>query len=234
MGANKITGMADPTVATDGATKNYVDTSVAAFFSTGDIKPTFKTVADSGWVMAGNSVTIGNVGSGASYANANALALYTLIWNNISSPTANAYCPVIGGIGASAAADWAGLKPLSTGFFVGHALGVAGSGGSMTTRTLGSDLRNETVTLGTTNLPAYTPAGSVATTSTPTVSGVPVIAGTGNTAVSPSAATQVVSGTLGTLVVTSVSTFTGTAQGGTSAPVSIMQPTIWVNVMIKL
>jgi hypothetical protein len=40
MGNQKITGMADPTVSTDATTKNYVDTLFAAFFSTGDLKPT--------------------------------------------------------------------------------------------------------------------------------------------------------------------------------------------------
>jgi hypothetical protein len=38
-------GMADPTVSTDGATKNYVDTTTAAFLSTGDVKLTLKTAA---------------------------------------------------------------------------------------------------------------------------------------------------------------------------------------------
>ena len=46
MGGQKITGAADPTVATDVATKNYVDTTTATFFSTGDVKLTFKIVAD--------------------------------------------------------------------------------------------------------------------------------------------------------------------------------------------
>ena len=32
MGGNKITGMADPVVSSDAATKNYVDGGIAAFF----------------------------------------------------------------------------------------------------------------------------------------------------------------------------------------------------------
>jgi hypothetical protein len=153
MGGQKITGLADPTVATDGANKNYVDNNT---FSTGDLKPTLKTVADPGWIMGGSSSTVGNTGSGATYANPNALALYTLIWNNISSPSANAYCPVTGGLGASAAADWAGLKKLETGWYSGRALGFAGGGGVLTTRTLGQNTGAENATLGAGNIPTIT------------------------------------------------------------------------------
>ena len=69
-----------------------LDTSVAttAFvaasgggFTTGDGKITLKNVADPGWVMMDDNA-IGNVGSGAAYANANAQALFTLLFNNIS------------------------------------------------------------------------------------------------------------------------------------------------------
>lgn len=130
-------------------------------FTTGDVKPTLKTVADTGWVMGGSSSTIGNVGSGATYANVNALALYTLIWTNISQPTANTYSPVTGGLGASAAADWAGLKPLNTGWWAGHALGVAGAGGSLTTRALGAEVGEETHLLSTGEMPSHYHAASI-------------------------------------------------------------------------
>src|SRR5437899_2827662 len=89
MGNNKITGMADPTVTTDAATKNYVDTTTAAFFSTGDLKLTLKTVADTGWVLITSTVfgngTIGAASSGANIrANADCQALFTLVFNNYS------------------------------------------------------------------------------------------------------------------------------------------------------
>lgn len=234
MGGQKITGMADPTVSTDGATKNYVDTSVASFFSTGDLKPTLKTVADTGWILGGANATIGNAGSGATYANANALALYTLIWNNVSSPTANAFCPVTGGLGASAAADWAGLKPLATGWYAGHALGMAGGGGSLTTRALGSDTRNETVTLAATNIPPITSSGSMTTNeNTLTAPGT----GFGITLFSANAGSQVwqaFSNGAAIVVAKLTAAFTATSTGTNSTPVSLIQPTIWINVMIKL
>lgn len=232
MGTNKITGMADPTVSTDGATKNYVDNSVAAFFSTGDLKTTYKTVADSGWVMGGGNSTIGNAGSGAVYANVNALALYTLIWNNISSPTANAFCAVVGGIGASAAADWAGLKPLSTGFFNAHALGIAGGGGTLTTRVLGANNGAETSTIAQVNLPnvnfTVTATGNAA---------IPVANLTnvsGATDVTHLSLMNNANSTAGTMNASTVSVTGTAASGGSGTALPIVMPTIWVNVMIKL
>ena len=236
MGSQKITGMADPTVATDGATKNYVDTTTGAFFSTGDIKPTLKTAADAGWVMGGANSTIGNVGSGAVLASTTALALYTLIWNNISSPTANAFCAVTGGLGASAAADWAGLKSLQTGWYASHALGIAGSGGSLTTRVLGSDTRNETSTLVAANLPPVTstnPSQNISVRST----GLHVGQGTMTSWSNGTGVTLAafVAGAIdGQLTSTDANSISVTSTGTTSTPVSIIQPTVWVNVMIKL
>lgn len=233
MGGQKITGMADPIVSTDGATKNYVDASVSAFFSTGDLKPTLKTVADAGWVMGGANATIGNAGSGATYANANALALYTLIWNNISSPTANAFCPVTGGLGASAAADWAGLKPLATGWYSGRALSFAGGGGSLTTRTLGQYIGVESESLTLAQLPTgITSSGSfTSTTSAWTQSGQDVTTFSSTSGASvfqawASSASVTRTAVTGSMAVTSNNT------GG--AVHSLMQPTVFVNVMIKL
>lgn len=226
MGGNKITGMADPTASTDAATKSYVDASTAAFFSTGDVKFTLKAAPDSGWLMFADQ-TIGNISSGATYANVQALALYTLIWNNVS----NAYAPVVGGRGASASADWAAQKPMQLLYVLGRALAVAGTGSGYTAKSLGQTLGVETVSLSTPNLPAYTPTGSVATTTTVTLalsqystSG-GVLAQPGNSTTNINAAG---------ITANSTSTFTGTAQGGTSAPFSVMNPTVYLNVMVKL
>jgi microcystin-dependent protein len=78
-------------------------------FTTGDVKATFKTVADTGWIMWTTTISIGTTGSGATYANTNALALYTLFWNNVTDANA----PVSSGRGASAAADFAAKKTLT-------------------------------------------------------------------------------------------------------------------------
>lgn len=109
-------------------------------FTTGDAKITFKTTADTGWIMA-NDQTIGSASSSATYANANAQALFTLLWTNVGS----AYAPISGGYGASAAADWAANKAMSIPKTLGRALAVAGTGtgGNATAHPLGSVVGDE-------------------------------------------------------------------------------------------
>jgi hypothetical protein len=88
MGGNIITGHGTPLVSTDVPNKAYVDAIVASFFSTGDTKTTFKTVADTGWIML-NDGTFGSATSGSSTrANADTLALFTLFFNNIADADA--------------------------------------------------------------------------------------------------------------------------------------------------
>jgi hypothetical protein len=241
MGGQKITGMAEPTLATDGATKNYVDTTTATFFGTGDIKLTIKTVADAGWSLFLDQT----IGSGASGANENGSqyqALFTLIFNNIS----DAASPIFtSGGGATtragqtnAASAWAANCRISLPKTLGRALAVAGSGSGLTARALGSTAGAETATLGTANLPPYTPTG---TNSVTTLAGGKSMAlylapafssanGTGsiNTAYDTAGPTNITFST--TLPAT---TFTGTAQGGTSTAFSIMQPATFLNAMIK-
>jgi microcystin-dependent protein len=144
MGGQKITGMADPTISTDAATKNYVDNS--ASFSTGDFKLTIKIVADTGWVLC-NDGTIGSATSGASYQNSNAQALFTLIFNNII----DGYSPIFtSGGGAttraaqvSASAAWAANCRISLTTMLGRALGFASGGAGLTVRGLGQFMGEE-------------------------------------------------------------------------------------------
>jgi microcystin-dependent protein len=147
MGSNKITGMADPTVSTDGATKNYVDTTTAAFFSTGDFKPTIKTTADSGWVMCDDG-TFGSASSGSSSrANADTQALFTLFFNNLGDLAA----PLLtSGGGATtraaqtnAATAWAANCRMLLPKMLGRAIGAAGAGSGLTGRILGTNIGEE-------------------------------------------------------------------------------------------
>lgn len=78
-------------------------------FSTGD--ELWKKIGGTrvGWVRQ-NALTIGSATSGASErANADCNALFLYLWNNYP----NTKCPVVGGRGGSAAADWAANKQIT-------------------------------------------------------------------------------------------------------------------------
>ena len=108
-------------------------------FTTGDLKPTMKNVADAGWVLC-NDGTIGNATSGGTArANADTAALFSLLWTNVS----NTYAPVSGGRGGSAAADFAANKTIGLTLMLGRALGVAGAGAGLSARVLGQALGDE-------------------------------------------------------------------------------------------
>jgi len=97
-GADGATGATGPAGA-DGALNAW---------ATGDIKSTMSDTLPSGWLWC-NAKTIGNGSSGATArANADTSALFTLLWNG----TSNTDCPVSGGRGASAAADFAANKTI--------------------------------------------------------------------------------------------------------------------------
>jgi hypothetical protein len=235
---------ASATAAADSATAAAASAATAAglTFTTGDIKLTIKTTADSGWRMFDDG-TIGDASSGASYANAAAQALFTLMYDNFVD--ANAAITTSAGAGTTRAAQvdaataWANHCRIALPKVLGRALAVAGAGSGLTSRALGVTAGAETATLATANLPAYTPAGTItngAITSTLNAS-----AGSANilSTIGNIVANSSPGGALGTSAPTitnsqATSTFAGTAQGGTSTPFSIEQPTVHLNAMIKL
>lgn len=87
------------------------------------------STAISGWIIS-NGTSIGNAGSGATqFASITAAFAYAYLWNNFS----NTQCPVIGGRGATAAADFAAGKPIGTYNMQGiGVIGVDGMGGTPT------------------------------------------------------------------------------------------------------
>jgi microcystin-dependent protein len=144
VGANGTVLTADST-ATGGVSWNAVG------FTTGDVKLTLKTSADSGWVLM-NDGTIGNAVSGATTrANADTETLYTLLWNN----TADAQCAVSTGRGANAAADFAAAKTLALPKALGRALATYGSGSGLTARALALATGTETHALTTAELASH-------------------------------------------------------------------------------
>lgn len=119
-------------------------------FSTGDLKPTWKLTADSGWIMCDDG-TIGDLSSGATtLASATTASLYAVLWNNF----ANTEAAVSTGRGASAAADFASHKTIALPKMLGRVYGVAGAGAGLTSRAMGKATGSEQITQA--NLPACT------------------------------------------------------------------------------
>lgn len=126
-------------------------------FSTGDIKLTYKTAPDTGWIIV-NDGSIGNNGSGATTrANADTEALFKLMWN-IPACTVQTYTGAASSK-TTAAQDWNANKRLVLPKLLGRALGIAGSGADLTTRNLGSIIGNESIQLTAANVPPHSHAG---------------------------------------------------------------------------
>jgi microcystin-dependent protein len=218
----------------------YIDTIVgSSSWSTGDIKLTIKSVADSGWVLM-NDGTIGNASSGGtSRANADTEDLFTLLWNNIS----DTYAPVSSGRGANAAADFAANKTITLLSALGRALGIAGSGSGLTARTLGQVLGTETHQLSESELAQHNHAISL-TSGTQSANHTHTNGGGDGTFRGGGGGTQVASGS-GTGIeggsVTSNQSADHThsiagnsGNSGTNSAHNNMQPTLFLNIMIKL
>lgn len=143
-----------------------VDSST--IFQTGDILGLLvpSSVSRSGWVRV-NARTIGNAVSGATErANADTAALFSFLYSNF----ADGYCPVSGGRGASAAADYAANKTITLPDLRGRSLfGLDDMGNASAARlatgvpfTLGSNIvagscgGAATSTISQANLPAVT------------------------------------------------------------------------------
>lgn len=120
-------------------------------FGTGDGKFTLKNVADSGWIICDDG-TLGDAASGATTrANADTSALFQLLWNNIT----NTWCPVTGGRGATAVADFGAHKSIKLPLVLGRALAIAGIGAGLTSRALGQNLGEENHQLTTNEMPVH-------------------------------------------------------------------------------
>ena len=124
---------------------------------TGDVKATFRSVADAGWVMM-DDCSIGAAGSGATTrANADCEDLFALLWGNVTNtwaPLQDATGSPIGR-GASAAADWAANRRLLLPRVLGRALAGAGWGAGLSERALGETGGAETHTLTISEMPLH-------------------------------------------------------------------------------
>jgi hypothetical protein len=196
--------------------------------STGDVKYRLEDDIITGWVRL-NGRTIGNAVSGATErANADTQALYVYIWSTYSSQSGNFICPVSGGIGATPLADFNAGKQITLLDMRGRSLfgldtmgntaagtlsGVAFQAGQSTQP--GSAGGANSTTLLVPNLPPYTPSGTITNGAiTITGSGTAGLAGVFSD-ITPGSVQGAAASSLGASQATS--TFTGTAQGGTSS-----------------
>lgn len=210
--------------------------------ATGDVKLSYGTGILSGFVRA-NGRTIGSATSGATErANADCQSLFIYLWG------ADANLAVSGGRGASGAADWAANKTIALPDFRGRVpaglddMGNSAAGrltatyfGATTTTIGAASTTTDHITLGVTNLPPYTPTGTVTngaitfpdtiTTSSATGAGGGVTTGPNQTNTNMTAVFRLSQ---------AATTFTGVAQGGSSTPFASLQPTILMTYYVKL
>lgn len=236
-----ISGVDNNTSNPDAGGANWFQFSFFGIPTTGDVKLTLKTVADAGWALINaDPFTFGSATSGANFANAVALALYTLIWTGVS----NTFAPVSGGRGANAAGDFAANKTIAFPRSLGRALGAAGAGSGLTSRSLGQFLGEENHQMTLAELVAHvhsiTDPGHVHGITDPghfhtfdAAGSNQAVAssgqnfrqtGTGNT------------GTSGTGISINAATtgIAGTNSAGSSTPFNVMQPTTFFNLEVKL
>lgn len=215
---------------------------------TGMLSIFYGTGVVGGFVRA-NGRTIGSATSGASErANSDCNALFQFLWN------ADPNLAVSGGRGASSAADWAANKTITLPDWRGRTIaglddmGNVAAGRLSTTYfgsspiVLGNAGGGENKTLVTANLPPYTPGGNIAVVNGAITitnqSNLRVVSGDNNNngggGGSFSAMASSVPPSLGASQAASSATFTGTAQGGVSTPVSAVQPTMLCTIYLKL
>lgn len=208
-------------------------------WTTGDIKLTIKTVADTGWRLFDDG-TIGDASSGATYANVAALALFTLMYDNFSDAncaiTTNAGGATTRAAQTNPATAWAAHCRIALPKTLGRALGIAGAGSGLTSRVLGVVAGSETHTLTAAESAVLTYTAAVTdpghthavTGGTKGASGTfnSAFGGGGQAILIPPVDIAVSSATTGI-------TAGVTANAGGGAHTS-MQPTIFINAMIKL
>ena len=124
---------------------------ILGLFQTGDVKFSLSGTAIAGWIVYTGSFTIGSANSGAASKSNAYYNLFQVIWNNV----ADAYCPVIGGRGGSAIADWNANKSITLPQFGGRCINSAGATGGATARNIGQFGGAETFALTTNELPSH-------------------------------------------------------------------------------
>jgi hypothetical protein len=116
---------------------------------------------------------------------------------------------------------------------VNDALG--GTAAGRLTGALGAGIGAQTQTIGTANLPPYTPAGSVSTSTsiTSNLNGANLVTTSGGSNTPNGGPNQAITSFVtGNISAGSLSSFTGSAQGGTSMPLSTIPPSLVTNCLL--
>jgi hypothetical protein len=179
---------------------------------------TLKNAAPPGWLMF-NDGTMGDASSGASHANADAQTVFTDLYSY-----SDANCPLYTSAGTlvtrasqgTAAAAWAAHCRISLPKALGRAFAAAGTGAGLSVRTMGDNVGEQAHTQTIAELVAHghqLPGGDIAPWMTAAQSGTFI------------------------WVVQSDGTAYGgypTQNSGSGNPFNVMQPTVFLNAMVKL
>lgn len=190
----------------DGNTQQWVQVSPTggSGFTTGDAKLTYKATADPGWIFA-NDGSIGNASSNSTTrANADTVDLFTLFYNNITALPVQDNTGTTVSRGASAAADYAANRRLVIPKALGRSIAIAGSGSGLTSRALGTIAGAETETPTVAKTASHDHAQGFAVAGTYC----PGFAGYGN--------------------------FANTSLAGGGTALNVLDPSTYLNIMIKL
>jgi hypothetical protein len=225
-----------------------VDQASLIGFTTGDAKLTLKAVADAGWLMM-DDTGIGSAASGAAHPGSQYQALFTLLFNNIT----DVWCPILTSTGAattraaqgSAAAAWAANCRMTLPRQLGRALAVGGAAGAgLTARIVGGYMGEEAHAITTAEMPMHSHAIADPGHTHGVISTQPLVVVGSPAAVAVDEGAFIGAAVFGGSVPANDSTkFTALSSGtglvntlgtGGSGAVSLMQPTAFWNVMIKL
>lgn len=238
--ASAIASAASAVTSSASATAAAASAATAAGFnwSTGDIKLTLKTVADSGWRLFDDG-TIGDASSGATYANVAALALFTLLYN---SPFTDANCPILTSAGAgttraaqtSAATAWAAHCRISLPKTLGRALAISGSGSGLTTRVLGAVAGSETHSIVVGEIPTLTSVNAAQAISVASTVNDILRGGVSDNFSSTAGSGEFDLLTKNTITSTGNNSISVTYTNGSQTALSLMQPEVFLNAMVKL
>lgn len=200
-------------------------------FSTGDLKPTYATTPDAGWLLMDDG-TIGSAISGASHADNNLKDLFMLWWN---LPITSVYT-VTGATSEKASTaliDWNANKRLTMPPMVGRVVGATGEITGMTPRFTGDSVGEEKHVISATEMPVHTHGLRVNGDGYGASGGMTAQAtnylGSGT---SNSKSRRCFEGNY-TLINTTIVEPAG-GVSGSSTELSLMQPTAFVNWMVKI